>query len=372
MGGESSGSPPRVATTNSWIGSIVTTTIKRLGVTLGALLTVTTLAGCQFSGFLDADAKASAGSGTTYLKSQQLADGSFEVSGFPGFETPDAVLAIAETAQQQLGWSTAQAKAAVDAASTGGSSALHAIDDFADSGINAGQAAKLIILVARPLGLSATAFNPDGDTAVNLQAIVDAGHQANGSYGAFNATLYAAIAKRGFGGVPANTIALIRAGQEAGGGWNFAGDPTGAAAPADIDSTALAIQALAAVPVSGTDADLRQGVAFLASSHQANGSWQSFGADDPNSTAVAMIAITAAGFDPTRPCWRDVTVPALSGTAYTSPVTWLRADQLPSGQFKSPNDAFGVNTFATSQSIQALRRGWLPAENLDVQPCPAS
>ncbi len=344
--------------------------IKRLGVTLGAGLFVAALGGCQFTGFLDADAKASAGSGAAYLKSQQLADGSFEVSGFPGFETPDAVLAIAETAQLQLGWSTAQAKAAVDAAKVGNNSALHVIDDFADSGINAGQAAKLIILVARPLGLSASSFNPDGDTPVNLQAIVDAGHQADGSYGAFNATLYSAIAKRGFGGVPANTVALIRAAQEAGGGWNFAGDPTGVAAPADIDSTALAIQALAAVPVAGTDPDLRQGVAFLASQQQANGAWQSFGEDDPNSTAVAMIAITAAGFDPTRTCWRDVTAPALSGTPYTSPVTWLRGDQLPSGRFASPNDAFGINTFPTSQSIQALRRGWLPAENLGVQPCP--
>jgi len=343
---------------------------RRFTVTLGAALLAAALAGCQYTGFLDADAKSAAGNGATYVKSQQQADGSFEVAGFPGFETPDAVLAIAETAQQQLGWSPAQAKAAVDAATTGGNSALHAIDDFADSGINAGQAAKLIILVVRPLGLSSTAFDPDGDGAVNLVSIVDAALQADGSYGAFNATLYAAIAKRGLGGVPASTVANIRAAQEAGGGWNFAGDPTGTQASADIDTTALAIQALAAVPVAETDPDLRQGLAFLASTHQANGSWQSFGADDPNSTAVAMIAITAAGFDPTRPCWRDVVVPALGGTAYTSPVTWLRADQLPTGRFQSPNDSFGINTFATSQPVQALRRGWLPAENLPPQACP--
>lgn len=346
------------------------TNSRRVTVSLGAVLLAGALAGCQYTGFFDADAKAAAGSGAAYLKTQQLADGSFEVAGFPGFETPDAVLAIAETAQQQLGWSPEQARAAVDATTNGGNSALRAIDDFADSGINAGQAAKLVILVARPLGLSSTAFDPNGDGAVNLAAIIDAAHQPDGSYGAFNATLYAAIAKRGLGGVPANTVANIRAAQEAGGGWNFAGDPTGAAAAADIDTTSLAIQALAAVPVADDDADLRQGLAFLANTHRANGAWQSFGADDPNSTAVAMIAITAAGFDPTRPCWRDVTVPALSGTPYTSPVTWLRADQLPTGRFQSPNDSFGINTFPTSQSIQALRRGWLPAENLAPQPCP--
>ena len=35
----------------------------------------------------------------------------------------------------------------------------------------------------------------------------------------------------------------------------------------------------------------------------------------------------------------------------------------------SPNDRFGVNTFATSQSIQALRRGWLPVKSLGKQQC---
>ncbi|MGZ4688009.1 MAG: prenyltransferase/squalene oxidase repeat-containing protein [Acidimicrobiia bacterium] len=346
------------------------TNIRRLAVTAATLLLVVAIAGCRYSGFVDGNAKTASAGGATYLKSQQLADGSFEVAGFPGFETPDAVLAIADNAQAQMGWSFAQAKAAVDATTNSGHSALHALDDFADSGINAGQAAKLAILVARPLGISTTSFDPDGDGAVNLQAIVDAGHQPDGSYGAFNATLYAAIAKRAFGGVPADTLAYIRAAQEAGGGWNFAGDPTAVQAQADTDTTALAIQALASAQVAGTDVDLREGVAFLARSQQANGAWQSFGADDPNSTAVAMIAITAAGFDPTVSCWRDVTAPALHGTAYTSPVTWLRGDQLPSGRFASPNDQFGVNTFATSQAVQALRRGWLPVEYLKVQTCP--
>ena len=81
------------------------------------------------------------------------------------------------------------------------------------------------------------------------------------------------------------------------------------------------------------------------------------------------MAITAAGFNPNRSCWRDVTVPALKNSPYTSPVTWLLGDQQPSGRFKSPNDSFGINTFATSQSIQALRRGWLPVTPLGRQSC---
>jgi hypothetical protein len=259
----------------------------------------------------------------------------------------------------------------VDATVKNGTSVLHAIDDYPQSGLGAGQAAKLVILVARPLNLSVTAFDPDGDGAVNLRALIDSGHQSGGSYGAFNATLYAAIAKNALGGVPADTTALVRAAQRSDGGWNFTGNPNDANA-SDIDTTALAIQALAAAGVAPTDTDLRQGLGFLAAQQRANGAWQSFGADDPNSTAVAMIAITAAGFDPLIPCWRNTVAPGRTGDPYGSPASWLRSDQSADGHFQSPNDSFGINTFATSQAIQALRRGWLPATFVAPQTCPAS
>jgi hypothetical protein len=343
---------------------------KTIAVAAGAIALVTALSGFRYSGFNDSAAKASAASGTAYLKSRQLPGGSFEVAGFPGFETPDAVLAIAENAQTAAKWNKKQARDAVYAQKTQfGNSVLHAVDDFADSGITAGQAAKIALLVSRPLGLSVTRFNPDKDTPVNLRAIIDAGLQPNGSYGAFNATLYSAIAKRVLGGVPASTLAYIKAAQQANGGWDYSGDRTGATAPADVDTTGLAIQALAAAKVARTDPALRKGLAFLAHEHRASGAWQSFGADDPNSTAVAMFAITAAGYDPTTSCWRNMTVPSLSGQPYTSPATWLRGDQLASGRFKSPNDDFGINTFPTSQSVQALRRGWLPVNTLAKQKC---
>jgi hypothetical protein len=334
------------------------------------VLLVLALGGFRYTGFGDAAGKASAASGTAYLKSRQLPGGSFEVAGFPGFETPDAILAIAENAQTAAGWNKKQARDAVYAQVTGsGNSALHAADDFADSGLSAGQAAKLVVLVTRPLGLSSTRFNPDQDTPADLTAIIDAGHQSNGSYGAFNATLYAAIAKRAFGGVPADTVAYIKAAQQANGGWDFGGDPTGQSAAADVDTTALAIQALVSSGAGRGDPRLRAGLGFLARRQRAVGAWQSFGANDPNSTAVAMFAITAAGYDPTTSCWRDKAVPTLAGRPYSSPVTWLRGDQLPSGRFKSPNDQFGINTAPTSQAVQALRRGWLPVNALPDQDC---
>ena len=223
------------------------------------------------------------------------------------------MLVIAENAQTTKKWNRAKALAAVQEVKKGGNSALHALDDLADAGVDAGQAAKLVVLDTEPLGLSARKFNPDGDAkSVNLKAVITAGARPDGSYGAFNATLYAAIVLRVLtGSVPANTVAYIRSAEQANGGWGFSGLPTGT--DVDIDSTGLAIQALVAGKVAANNADLRQGLAFLAAQHQANGVWQSFGDDDPNSTSVAVLAISAAGFDPTKACWRDVVAPGSAG-----------------------------------------------------------
>ena len=204
---------------------------------------------------------------------------------------------------------------------------------------------------------------------MNLRTLIDAGHKANGSYGSFNATLFAAIAKRKLGGVPANTLAYIRAAQEAGGGWNFAGDPTGTTATADTDTTALAIEALVAAQVKRTDPRSPSGDRLPR--EQPSDGW-----------VVAVVRRRRPelhlarddrdhrrGLRPDHVLLARFDGPALSGTPYTSPVKWLKGDQPPNGRFKSPNDSFGVNTFPTSQSIQALRRGWLPVDTLTRQTC---
>jgi hypothetical protein len=356
----------------------VHTKTKRAGAVLGVGVLALVMSACRFTGFNDAPSRFVGAISTQWLLEQQENDGGFELANFSGFETPDAILAIAENAQQQAAWNPTQALNAVRAARTNGNDPLHNIDDLVDDtspAINAGTAAKIIVLVAKPLGLSVTNFNPDGDTAKNLVNVVNAGAAGNGSYGAFNATLYAAIAKRLVdGAVPANTLALIRNGQEASGGWDFNGEPTGN--DADVDTTALAIQALVAAGVSRTDADLRQGLNYLAHNQGANGAWQAFGTPDPNSTSTAIFAITASGFDPSKPCWRNVVAPGLSGNPYTSPMVWLQSQlnlgtpgSADFGRINSQNDAFGVNTFATSQAIQAFRRGWVPVTPLLPQAC---
>jgi hypothetical protein len=343
---------------------------RRSRAVIGALCAVLFLGAFRFSGFNDPVARAAASAATTWLDGQQQTDGGFELAGFPGFETPDAVLAIAENAQTTKKWNRAIALAAVKTVKRKGHSGLHALDNLADGGIDAGQAAKIVVLDSEPLGLSAQHFNPDGDNkTTNLKAVIRGGAQPDGSYGAFNATLYAAIALRLLtGSVPANTVAFIRAAQQGNGGWNFAGDPTGT--DLDIDTTGLAIEALVAAKVALNDGDLRSGLAFLAAQQRASGAWQSFGSDDPNSTSVATLAITASGFDPTKACWRDVVAPGLAGDPYASPIAWVESQQQPDGRIASPNDGFGITTFASTQAIQALRRGWVPVKPLARQACP--
>ena len=171
------------------------------------------------------------------------------------------------------------------------------------------------------------------------------------------------------GAVAPSTVTYLRNTQQASGGWAFDGSATTAA---DVDSTAAAIQALVAANVPVTDADLKAGLVYLANTRQpGTGAWQSFGGDDPNSTSTAVLAITAAGFDVNVPCWRNTVAPGLSGQQYTSPLAWLRSQQNPTDHhINSHFDGAIPNTFATTQTIEALRRGWIPVTPLFPQSCP--
>jgi hypothetical protein len=336
---------------------------------VGALVLVVALGACRFSGFGDAPSQSTAAAAVGWLETRQQSDGGFEVAGFAGFETPDAVAAIATDAQTTYFWNATTARNAVLATVENGNTPLSALDDFADGPIGAGEAAKLIALVTAPLGLSSTSFDPDRDGAKNLVATLDAGLQPNGSYGFFNETLFGAIAKRASGSLPpASTIALVRNAQHANGGWNFLGTTSGTAP--EIDTTALAIQALVAGGAGANDLDVRQGLFFLAALQRPNGAWQAFGADDPNSTSSAVLAVTAAGYDVNVACWRNTAAPPLAGNPYGNPIAWLRSRQAADGHIVSPNDAFPpVNTFATSQTVQALERSWLPVAPIAPRGC---
>jgi len=333
--------------------------LKRFAAVGAAGLLVTTLGACRRTGFDDVQSRTTAAGATTWLTSQQQSDGGFEVAAFPGFETPDAIIAIAENAQTSGGWDSALALSAVQGTIKNGHNPLDAIDDYADGAINGATAAKLTVLVALPLGLDPASFDPQADGARDLIATMDAALQPNGSYGAFNGTLYAAIAKKASGGtVTTATRNFIINAQKANGSWDYLGSPTGSGT--DVDTTAAALEALISAGLNSASPSVSAGLAFLANSQHASGAWQSFGSNDPNSTAMAIMAITGTGLDPANSCWRDKVAPALAGQPYASPLTWLNAQQSGDGHIASPNDTYGVNTFATSQSIQALRRTWMP------------
>ena len=346
----------------------------RVGACCAALVSLSfaAFASLGVAGAADPASTTAAAKAVDWLKTQQKPDGGFEVAGFPGFETPDAILAIAESAQTGSSWSTATALTAVQSVHAGGGAGptpLDAIDTFAHGALNQGQAAKLTLLVASPLGLDPTSFHPGAGAPVNLLTTLDpagcAGNPAN--YGLFNATLYGTIAKKVLCGA-ANPAALatVRAAQRSDGGWNFLGDQS--STDSDTDTTSLAVQALVAGGAAWNDSAVSKALGYFAAQHQADGAWQAFGADDPNSTAVANIAVTATGFDVTSSCWRDTAVPSAKGSAYGDPVAWIRSQQQADGRIASPNDGFGVNTFATSQSVEGLLRSWLPVARASGAP----
>ena len=290
-----------------------------------------------------------------WLKGKQQPDGGFETAGFPGFETPDAILAIAEAALEGQSWDPEAARAAVAAVRRDGRSPLDYVDDLTEGKapfrpLDPGLAAKLVVLVAVPLGFDPSRFDPQGDGAVDLVGAFDSARAADGTLPLFNGTLYSALADAALGRPsPSATVDYIVAAQQANGSWNFAGDPTGAGE--DVDTTGLAVQAL--VVAGGSLQSVARGFGFLLTVQDRAGYWGS----DPNSTSQAILALQAVD--------RKV-----GGVDCLDAVAALRSLQGRDGRFVSPFESFGVNTFATSQAIQALGRGWLPLTRTEGRfPC---
>ena len=313
-----------------------------------------------------------------WLATQQLADGGFDAQFGPtpsDFDTSDATLAIAENAQTPgAAWSPPAALAAVQNFKNGsGKNPLLHIDIVAEQtpAPSPGKAAKLIVQVAAPLGFDPVHFDAAGDGGeVNLVQLMDGGAGADGSFGPrsqFTNTLYAAIAERLIGRpVSASTVRFITSGQQANGGFTFDGDPTGA--QLDPDETGLAVEALMAAGLSPTDEPVRRAVQLLASMQQPSGQWaDAFSStDNPNSTAVAMQGLAAAGEDVDSACYRAASPPGAGASIFRRPAEALAALQQPDGRIPGSFD----DVFATAQAVQALLRQWLPVGRAGLRHCP--
>ena len=338
---------------------------------LAVALTGASLAiGAAPVGAADPRSERTAERAVAFLASQQRADGGFGQgeAGFAGFETPDVVLALAEAAQATLAYDPAAALVFVRSIERDGRDGLDYLDDLAEGGIDAGKAAQLV-LVADALGLNPSAFDPQGDGATDLFAIIAAGRNADGSYGPyFNSSVQVVLAFAATDRpIPADTVASIQAAQQESGGYDFTGDPE--AEGHDVDTTSRVIQGLAAAGVPATDPSIRDALALLARLQNPDGSWSAFGSPDPNATAQAILAIEAAGFSSVDPCWRTI---AGERPIASTPDEFLRKAQAPDGRIASANDEFGVNTFATSQSVQALLRTYQPVARADRAACPTT
>ena len=327
------------------------------------------------AGAAEARSEQAADRGVAYLASQQRSDGGFGENeapagqDFDAFSTPDAVLAIAEAAQTTTAYDAAAARAAVRSIRKDGRDGLGYLDDVADAGVSPGKAAQLV-LVAAAVGLPPSAFDPDRDGATDLVAVIDAARQGNGSYGGFTDTLFVMIASPVLGRtVSPETVAHVRKAQRADGGFNFSGTTSsGQFDASDVDTTARAIEALAAAGATATDETVASAIAFLAAKHNADGGFEGFSGSSVNSTALAAIALEAAGYDVEDECWK--TAHGGSAAGYVSPDDYLRTQQRPDGAIAEAA-AFDP-VFATAQGVEGLLRNFEPARRAPRAACPTT
>ena len=149
------------------------------------------------------------------------------------------------------------------------------------------------------LAITACGENPRGFSGIDfvekIQNFYDGtqiGNPANlyDDYFGILALISAGVAKDEF--IIQNTKSYIISKQNPDGGWG------------DADSTAAAIMALMASGENGDSRVIKDALSFLKALQTNNGGFQSWGAANVASTAWAVLAIVAAGQDPTSDNWR--------------------------------------------------------------------
>ena len=335
-------------------------------VLLGALCLVVALSACRFSGFGNVPIQKPRRP-RPHLAEDPAADRR-RLRGrprSPGSRPPTPSLAIASQAQTTYLWNATTARNAVLATVKNGHTPLHALDDFAASGIDAGQAAKLIVLSpsrsasrARRSILTATArrtSSPPSTPGCNRTAPT--------ACSAARCTPRSRR-RRSAAPVPASTL-VIHPRRAAGQRRAGASPASRAASDLDIDTTAARDPGARRRGGPATDTDLNQGLVFLAARSSAQTARGSRSVPTTRTRRRRRsLAITAAGFDVNVPCWRNTVAPALAGHPYGNPLELAPVSAVADGRIVSQNDPFGINTFATSQSVQALERNWLPVAPL--------
>lgn len=289
------------------------------------------------------DTAATVRNAISWLRAQQLADGSFP--GFGPGDTADALVGIIAAGEDPAGFTKAgktplaylQAQAATYAATGPGS------------------AAKLV-LAAVAAGADPTNFG-----GVNLVEQIGKSYDPSTSqYGpdVYGHTL-ALIAIKSVGAAPppAAINRLISA-QLEDGGWSFDGTKeTGS----DTNTTGLALQALAGQRQA--DGARAKAVAYLAAQQNDDGGFpysqtSQFGhASDANSTALVIQGLLTASEDPAGSRWAK---------GKNSPQTFLVGLQNANGALRYQAALSDDNPLATYQAIPALVGAPLPIRTAQV------
>lgn len=187
------------------------------------------------------------------------------------------------------------------------------------------------------LGAKALGLNPRNVDGTDLVAVILNAYDAgSGRFASddFNHSLsIIGLAATGTG-VPSGAVASLRSRQLPDGGWGFGNT-------SDPDSTAIALQALLAAGVPVGDGSVQAALAYFRSTQAADGGWGfDPAASNVNSTAFVVQALLAAGEDPEGPRYTK-------GSA--NPIRFLLSQQRPDGSFVGYDPAF-----ATNQVVPAL------------------
>jgi hypothetical protein len=197
---------------------------------------------------------------------------------------------------------------------------------------NAAAATSAASAAKAALGAKALGLDPKSVNGVDLIGRVAAAYNATkGTYAGDDFSQSIAILGLACTGnsVPAAAAGALRATQTTEGGWGFGG-------ASDPDTTAIVVQALLAAGIPKTDAALTKALTYLKADQAADGGFGYASDTESNvsSTAFVVQALIALGENPESATYTK------SGA---TPISYLLSQQNPDGSFKGFDAAFGTN-----------------------------
>jgi prenyltransferase beta subunit len=263
-----------------------------------------------------------------WIRTRQQPDGSFE--GFNPGSTLDAILAIRAAGEEPQSFVQ------------NGNTPLDYLEVQASGYVTQSAAAAGKFLA----GVVAAGGEPESFAGLNLvDKLMEFYDAETGAFGSSTFDQSWAIIGLVAAGeaVPANAVTHLRESDAESGGWGFMPN----AEEPDVDSTALALQALAAAGVPRATADVDDAFAFLHAAQNPDGGFPGFGGTtDAASTGLALQALAAYDEAPESLTWTTV---VMDGTASRltlhTPVDAVLKLQTTEGGFagySGPNDPFST------------------------------